>query len=107
MKAPQGSGRRLTDAWQTGLLSNQEQEIVRLAAQGRTEQEIAQRLNLSEPRMGSAKARLFNKLGITTPVELILYALCDFDRDLQQRKRISSTETKGDSHKLRARRMAS
>ena len=56
------------------LLSVREQEIIPLVAQGYTNREIAQRLNISEHTVKNHLFRMYEKLGISSRVELILYA---------------------------------
>ena len=56
-----------------GLLSAQELQIARLAAQGLSNREIGQRLYLSHRTVGSHLYRIFPKLGISTRTELALW----------------------------------
>ena len=59
-------------------LSKREMEIVRLAASGLSNSEVAQRLSLSEFTVKNYLVRVYEKLGISTRIELILYILsCD------------------------------
>jgi DNA-binding CsgD family transcriptional regulator len=53
------------------ILSPQELQIARLAAQGLSNREIGQRLYLSPRTIGSHLYRVFPKLGITSRVELV------------------------------------
>ncbi len=57
------------------LLSQREQEVLRLIAQGYTNQEIAGRLFLSIKTVETYKARLMEKLNINSRAELVRYAL--------------------------------
>lgn len=54
----------------TDLLSAQERQIARLAADGLTNREIGQRLYLSHRTVGSHLYRIFPKLGITSRAQL-------------------------------------
>jgi DNA-binding NarL/FixJ family response regulator len=56
------------------LLSTREEQVVQCVAEGMTNREIAQRLELSEHTVKNYLFRIFDKLGISTRVELILYA---------------------------------
>lgn len=56
-------------------LSRREQEIARLAAQGWSNRQISERLKLSEHTIKNYLFRTFEKLGVSTRVELTLYAL--------------------------------
>jgi DNA-binding NarL/FixJ family response regulator len=57
------------------LLTKREEEIIPLIAQGLTNKEISARLNLSEHTIKNHLFRIYEKLGISSRVELILYAV--------------------------------
>jgi two-component system nitrate/nitrite response regulator NarL len=57
------------------LLTPRERDVVRLAAEGMRNQEIGRKLNLSEHTVRNYLFRTFDKLGISSRVELLLYAL--------------------------------
>jgi two-component system nitrate/nitrite response regulator NarL len=57
------------------LLSPREEEIARLAAHGLSNRQISERLDLSEHTVKNYMFRVFEKLGVSTRVELTLYAL--------------------------------
>ncbi len=56
-------------------LSNREFQVLRLIAVGRSIKEIAAELNLSEKTIGTYRARISEKIGLSTNVELTRYAL--------------------------------
>ena len=56
------------------LLSAREQQVVRFVAEGLSNREIAVRLHLSEHTVKNYIFHIFNKLGISNRVELVLYA---------------------------------
>jgi len=56
-------------------LSNRELEVLRKIANGQTVKEIASELNLSEKTIGTYRARISEKLRLSTNVELTRYAL--------------------------------
>jgi len=56
-------------------LSKREEEIARLVAEGCSNREISQRLDLSEHTIKNYLFRVYEKLGVSTRVELALYAL--------------------------------
>ena len=56
-------------------LSKRENEIVRLAASGLSNCAVGQRLSLSESTVKNYLVRVYEKLGISTRIELILYIL--------------------------------
>jgi len=69
--------RRPMQARKTGgmaLLTPRERDVVRLAAEGMRNQDIAVGLNLSEHTVRNYLFRIFDKLGISSRVELVLYA---------------------------------
>jgi DNA-binding CsgD family transcriptional regulator len=56
------------------LLTPRERDVARLVAEGMRNQEIALKLNLSEHTVRNYLLRIFDKLGISSRVELVLYA---------------------------------
>ena len=56
-------------------LSSRELQVLRLVACGRSTKEIAAELHLSEKTIATYRARISEKLGISTAVELTRYAL--------------------------------
>jgi DNA-binding NarL/FixJ family response regulator len=65
---------RVRDAKGTELLSRREQEVVRCVAEGMSNREIAQRLGLTEHTVKNYLFRIFDKLGVSKRVEVVLYA---------------------------------
>jgi DNA-binding NarL/FixJ family response regulator len=65
----------ITNAKGTTLLTKREEEVVRLVAEGMTNREISVRLSLSEHTIRNYLFRIFDKLGISSRVELVLRAL--------------------------------
>ncbi|MGB7434511.1 MAG: LuxR C-terminal-related transcriptional regulator [Candidatus Acidiferrum sp.] len=49
--------------------------VVRLVAEGMRNQEVALKLNLSEHTVRNYLLRIYDKLGISSRVELVLYAV--------------------------------
>jgi DNA-binding NarL/FixJ family response regulator len=66
---------RFLGANHSALLSKREQEVVRCVAGGMTNREIAQCLKLTEHTVKNYLFRIFDKLGVSSRVELALYAL--------------------------------
>jgi two-component system nitrate/nitrite response regulator NarL len=66
---------RLVDARGAALLSSREQDVVRWVAEGLTNREIAAQLDLSEHTVKNYLFRIFDKLGISNRMELILYVV--------------------------------
>lgn len=61
------------------LLTPREEQVVALVAEGLANRQIARELNLSEHTIKKYLFRIFEKLGISTRVELVLYALNNGD----------------------------
>ncbi|HKS83817.1 MAG TPA: response regulator transcription factor [Candidatus Acidoferrales bacterium] len=67
------SGLRESEAMH--LLSKRETDVVRLVSQGMTNKEVSSELGLSEHTIRNYLFRIFDKLGVSTRVELVLYCL--------------------------------
>jgi DNA-binding NarL/FixJ family response regulator len=63
------------DAKALSTLSKREAEVVRYLAQGFTNREIAERMNLSQHTIKNYLFRVFDKLGVSSRVELLFLAL--------------------------------
>ncbi len=61
------------------LLTAREEQVVALVADGLSNREIASELNLSEHTIKKYMFRIFDKLGISSRVELVLYAVSNSD----------------------------
>ena len=57
------------------LLSARETDVVRCVAEGLTNREVARRLTLTEHTVKNYLFRIFDKLGVSSRVEVVLYAL--------------------------------
>jgi len=73
--AENSSPRAITDARGATLLTNRELSLVQLVAEGRTNRDISRELRLSEHTVRNYLFRIFNKLGVSTRLELALYAI--------------------------------
>jgi two-component system nitrate/nitrite response regulator NarL len=60
---------------ETTLFTGREKQIVKLVAEGMKNKEIAAELSVSEHTVRNYLFRIFEKLGISSRVELVLYAL--------------------------------
>jgi DNA-binding NarL/FixJ family response regulator len=65
---------RVIDTKDAAPLSRREQEVVRCVAEGLSNREIAQRLSLTEHTVKNYLFRIFDKLGVSKRVEIVLYA---------------------------------
>lgn len=72
-----GNRGRLTDVQGRVLLTPRQQEIVYLVLEGLRNREIAQRLNISEHTTRNYLFRIFEKLGVSSRAELILYTMAN------------------------------
>jgi two-component system nitrate/nitrite response regulator NarL len=68
----------MVDANGIALLSQREQEVVRRVADGLTNRQIAADLRISEHTVKNYLFRIFDKLGVSSRVEMILYALSHY-----------------------------
>jgi DNA-binding CsgD family transcriptional regulator len=59
------------------LLTPREEEVVTLVAEGLTNRSIARQLRVTENTVKKSLLRIFDKLGISNRVELVLYALTE------------------------------
>ena len=66
---------RLVNAKGANLLSKREEEVVRLVAEGLSNHDIAQQLHLSDHTVKNHLFHIFEKLGISNRVELVLYTV--------------------------------
>jgi DNA-binding NarL/FixJ family response regulator len=57
------------------LLVQRENEVANLMAQDLTNQEIAQKLGIAESTLSNQVSRIYEKLGISSRVELVLYII--------------------------------
>jgi DNA-binding NarL/FixJ family response regulator len=65
---------QINNASGTPLLTRREEDVMRLVAEGLKNREIAQKLNVAEHSIRNYLTRIFDKLGVSSRVELILYA---------------------------------
>jgi len=70
---------RVLNSGGSSLLTPREEQVVALVAEGMGNREIARELNLSEHTIKKYLYRVFEKLGISTRVELVLYAVNNGD----------------------------
>jgi DNA-binding NarL/FixJ family response regulator len=64
---------RVTNVLGTSLLTKREEQVASLVAEGLTNREIAKRLNLSEHTVSNYLFKMYEKLGISSRVEFVLY----------------------------------
>ena len=72
---------RAADVGGDSMLSKREQDVVRCVAEGLSNREIASRLGLTEHTVKNYLFRIFDKLGVSSRVEVVLYAF-RFRKDL-------------------------
>jgi DNA-binding NarL/FixJ family response regulator len=66
---------RVVNARGNALVTPREEQVVALVAEGLSNRDIARELGLSEHTVKKYLFRIFDKLGISTRVELVLYAV--------------------------------
>lgn len=66
---------RLTTLRGVCVLTKREEEVARLVAEGLTNREVAKRLGLSEHTVANYLFKCYDKLGLSTRVEFVLYVL--------------------------------
>ncbi|HEY5214667.1 MAG TPA: response regulator transcription factor [Acidobacteriaceae bacterium] len=92
---------RVVNADGMRLLTKREDEVVRLVAEGMQNREIARELKLSEHTIKNYLFHIFEKLGVSSRVELVLYAVSStksagtaaVQSDKQESKRVASRKT--------------
>jgi DNA-binding NarL/FixJ family response regulator len=70
---------RVLNSRGSSLLTPREEQVVALVAEGLSNREIARELSLSEHTIKKYLFRIFEKLGVSTRVELVLYAVNNGD----------------------------
>src|SRR6202035_702501 len=70
----QAPATRLVDSQGTMLLSEREQDVLRWLVAGFTNRAIARELKIGENTVKNYLFRIFNKLGVSSRVEVVLYA---------------------------------
>ena len=66
---------RVLNSIGSSLLTPREEQVVALVAEGLSNRQVARELNLSEHTVKKYLFRIFEKLGISSRVELVLYAV--------------------------------
>jgi DNA-binding NarL/FixJ family response regulator len=72
---------RLVNARGTVLLSKREEDVTRCLAAGLANREIAKELKISPNTVKNYLFRIFNKLGVSSRIEVVLYAASQTRRD--------------------------
>jgi DNA-binding CsgD family transcriptional regulator len=75
-------------------LSKRETQVARLVASGLSNREVAQGLSLSHHTIKNYLLRVFEKLGISTRVELVLYMLSQHKRPESEQKQVTGMALK-------------
>jgi two-component system, NarL family, nitrate/nitrite response regulator NarL len=71
----------LTKTSGMALLTRREEEVVQLVAEGMKNREVAQALHVTEHTVSNYLYGIFNKLGVSSRVELILYATSESQKE--------------------------
>ena len=70
-----GPSPRVVNAKGENLLTAREEAVVNLVAEGIRNREIGQQLGIKESTVKKSLLRIYDKLGVSNRVELVLYAL--------------------------------
>ncbi len=85
---------RLVDSGGEAILSKREQDVVRCVAEGLSNREIASNLGLTEHTVKNYLFRIFDKLGVSSRVEVVLYVF-RFRKDWVGASAASTVESLG------------
>ena len=89
---------RAVDANGLDLLSKREMEVVRSLSEGLTNREIAERLGLSQHTIKNYLFRVFDKLGVSSRVELLFMTLSQATRAQSLLPSLLATPVNGGQH---------
>lgn len=70
-----GVRHRVVDAKNVGLLTPREEQVANMIADGRGNREVAQQLGVKENTIKKSLLLIYDKLGVSNRVELVLYVL--------------------------------
>jgi DNA-binding CsgD family transcriptional regulator len=70
-----GVHHRVVNATNVALLTPREEQVVSLVADGLGNREVAQHLDVKENTIKKSLLRIYDKLGVSNRVELVLYVL--------------------------------
>jgi DNA-binding NarL/FixJ family response regulator len=87
------SAPRIVNSKGIELLTNRELQVVKLLAEGSSNREMAQRLGLSEHTVKNYVLSIFDKLGVSSRLEVVLYALRSSNHE-------SRSEVQGETSKF-------
>lgn len=79
---------RLVNFQGKALLTNREGDVARLVVEGYTNREVAQKLGLTEHTVSNYLFRIYEKLGISSRVELVLYSLKPSPRSVSSSQQV-------------------
>lgn len=71
----------VTNSKGEGLLTTREEQTVSLVAEGGTNREVGGRLGITENTVKKSLLRIYDKLGVSNRVELVLYALAHHEEN--------------------------
>jgi DNA-binding CsgD family transcriptional regulator len=89
---------RAVDARGLNLLSKREMEVVHSLAEGLTNREIAERLGLSQHTIKNYLFRVFDKLGVSSRVELLFMTLSSSSPTQSLLPSLFTSSANGDDH---------
>ena len=87
-----------------GVLTSREEQVVSLVAEGISNREIGEQLLIKENTVKKSLLRIYDKLGVSNRVELVLYALTHRDKYRTHGSRARILDLRGAAHRERRRR---
>ena len=84
---------KVTNVLGDSLLSQREQQVLHLLADGLSNRDLAKTLKLSEHTIKNHLFRIFDKLGVSNRMEAVLYAISLREQRLSPSRGSSSLET--------------
>jgi DNA-binding NarL/FixJ family response regulator len=73
-------GMHVVNAKGEGVLTAREEQVVSLVAEGISNREVAEQMSIKENTVKKSLLRIYDKLGVSNRVELVLYALTHRDK---------------------------
>ena len=93
----------ITNQLGDAILSKREEQVLHLLADGLSNRELAKELSLSEHTVKNHLFRIFDKLGVSSRIEAVLYAVSQRDQRIAGRMRAEPKKEVGSAGRVNAR----
>ncbi len=93
----------ITNQLGNAILSKREEQVLHLLADGLSNRELAKELTLSEHTVKNHLFRIFDKLGVSSRIEAVLYAVSQRDQRIAGRMQAEPKKDVGSSGRLNAK----